>query len=189
MWNLFLLINMNLVKYSWASFAGKAKPVIASCWIWQNPAMPQVIRVLDCVGIGRGKEEWIEEVYNPCATLLTCGGPRCELWIKMKGVFWPSHCGLEGWLDFFSVQFLQGEKQITVSINVYSLSIWRQTPLLPLGCPLSAPRYPCWTDRKGWWSHLALALLVSLKSVPWMVPAHFSYWNPEYKLKCSWQKN
>lgn len=35
---------------------------------------------------------------------------------------------------------------------------------------------------------LALLFLVSLKSVTWMISAHFSYWNPEYKHKCSWQK-
>lgn len=47
---------MKLVKYLWASFVGKAKNVFASCWIGQNPVMPQMIRLLDCVGIGMGRK-------------------------------------------------------------------------------------------------------------------------------------
>lgn len=123
-----------------------------------------------------------EKIYQPRATLLTCRGPRCELWVKMKGVFWPPHCGLERRLDFFSVQFLQREKQTTISITVHTLSIL-QGVLPQLNAILEGL-----TDKDDEVVALALVLSLSLKSVPWMVPAHFSCWNPEYKHKCSQQK-
>lgn len=138
---------------------------------------------------GKGWQNLLtEKTYYPCATVLTCGGPRCELWIKMKGVFWPPHRGLERWLDFFSVQFLQGEKQITISIKVYTLSTWIDSPAsFRVSFQLHAVLAGL-TEMDDVAVVLALALKLGLKSVPWMVPAYFSYWNPEHKHECSCQK-
>lgn len=139
-WNAYELLSLE-IQTSLYFLLDIAKP--------SNPTGDQTFRSLLEWG-GEGRMNLLtEKMHYPCATLLTRGRPRCELWIKMKGVFRPSHCRLERRLDFFPVQFLQGEEQITINNNLYTFSTCRQAPPLCLGCLLSALSHPCRTNKKG----------------------------------------